>query len=179
MVGGTPPRRKTPNSRRTAKTPREDTRLPLRLRHTWLLFWPALAVWSWLLVKPNPFPELARRLSAWDDLLPFLAAKALHTGVYAALTGIGLIGGGRRWAWVVALMLAHGVLTELGQYYGDLWFDTKRTGCVRDVLVDWTGVAVGYGAWRFIRHLRPKVDPLEMSKNGEKTDREGRSEQVG
>ena len=113
-------------------------------------FWVAVAVWSWLLVKPNPFPETARTLSEWGELLPFLAAKSLHAGVYAGLTFVAAIVSTRHRTRLILFVALHGVLSELGQYYGDLWFGTGRVGCVRDVLVDWVGVAAGYGAWRVL-----------------------------
>jgi hypothetical protein len=122
------------------------------------LFWPALLIWAWLLVKPAPFPEINRTLSSWGEFLPLLAAKALHVTVYAGLTAVGLVATrGRR--WVMGVMAAHAVVTELGQYYGNLWFDTGRGGCVRDVLIDWAGVGIGrvMGKW-----VKKKTDPPEV-----------------
>lgn len=135
------------------------SRLPvLCTRYSALLFWPALLIWSWLLVKPAPFPEVTRTLSDWGELLPWLVAKCLHLSVYAGLTVAGLLAAnGRR--WVVLLMAAHGAGTEFGQHLGNEWFDTRRYGCVRDVLIDWAGVAAGAGGWAVWRGRRKKADP--------------------
>lgn len=117
-----------------------------------LAFWLALAVWSWLLVKPQPFPELSRQLSDWNELLPFLAAKSLHMTGYATLAVLAAAGWSARWRrWMVLLVVAHGPLSELAQYLGNLWLNTGRTGCVRDVIVDWVGVSAGLGIWLGVR----------------------------
>ena len=48
-----------------------------------LLFWPALAVWTWKLVEPNPVPEV---VGDWLDAPgQFLIAKSLHFSGYAYL----------------------------------------------------------------------------------------------
>lgn len=125
------------------------------------VFWSALLVWSWLLVKPNPFGDLAEKLASWYDLLPFLAAKTLHMSGYAFLTVTGLAGVTGRWRWAMAaLVIVHGPLSELAQYYGNIWYDTKRGGCVRDVIVDWVGVAIGLGVWAMVRRW---VDPARRT----------------
>jgi VanZ family protein len=123
--------------------------------HLRLAFWLALTVWSWLLVKPQPFPELSQQLFDWYALLPFLAAKSLHMTGYAALAVLAAAGwpARRRW-WMVLLVVVHGPLSELAQHLGNLWFDTKRSGCVRDVIVDWVGVAAGLGVWLGWRRVR-------------------------
>jgi hypothetical protein len=106
-------------------------------------FWLAFVTWSWLLVKPNPFPETAKELANWGDWATFLAAKFLHAGCYAVLTlWVWFCWSGRSQTvlfWIVAI---HAILSEVGQYLGSLWFDTKRFGCLRDVLIDWFGVAL-------------------------------------
>lgn len=145
-------------------------------RYALLLFWPALAVWTWLLLKPNPVPEL---IGQWDDFLKFLLAKTLHAGVYAALTVLAAVGtAARRRRWMILLMIAHGILSELGQYLGNEWYDTKRSGCVRDVLIDWAGVTAGYGLWRLVRRIWPGIELSEKVEE-KKTDRESWSEQAG
>jgi VanZ family protein len=138
------------------------------------VFWPALAVWAWLLVKPNPVPEA---IGHWDSFLKFLVAKSLHAGVYAGLTVLAVIGSpARRWG-VVLLMGSHAMLTELGQYYGNRWFGTGRGGCVRDVLIDWAGVAGGHAIWwigrRYCTNTRTEAE------DEKETDRESRSGQAG
>ena len=102
-------------------------------------FWLALLLWSWLLVKPNPFPETAKVLNEWA----FITAKLLHAGCYAVLAGwIWMWWLGRPQKLMFGLLLLHGVASEFGQHLGSTWFDTKRYGCVRDVLIDWFGVSV-------------------------------------
>jgi hypothetical protein len=129
--------------------------LKLEIWYLKLLFWSALTVWSWLLVKPSPFPELSQQLFRWNELLPFLAAKALHMTGYAALAVLAATGWSVRWRrCLILLVVAHGPLSELAQYLGNLWFDTNRFGCVRDVIVDWVGVSAGLGVWLGWRRLR-------------------------
>ncbi len=116
---------------------------PILLRTAQVGFWLALVLWSWLLIKPNPFPDTAKELENWGEWATFLAAKTLHASCYAVLT---------LWVWVCwtgrlqrrlfGLVILHGIASELGQYLGNLWFNTGRYGCVRDVLVDWFGVCV-------------------------------------
>jgi VanZ family protein len=102
-------------------------------------FWLALGVWSWLLVKPNPFPETAKELNEWA----FIAAKLLHAGCYAVLTLWVWFGwSGRVQQWLFALVVLHGVASEVGQYLGNQWYQTGRYGCFRDVFIDWFGVSV-------------------------------------
>ena len=69
-----------------------------------------------------------------------MLAKSLHAGVYAFLTVLAALLPVRRryfWAAVVVLLL-HGIGTEIGQTYVP-----SRHGCVRDVLIDWTGIGLG------------------------------------
>jgi hypothetical protein len=116
------------------------------------VFWPALLVWSWLLVKPQPFLEIAKLISSFSEFLLFLTAKTLHFSVYAGLLVLAWLSVQKRWrGWMLALLLAHGPLSELGQYYGNLWYNTNRGGCLRDVFIDWFGVALGVGVWLLAR----------------------------
>lgn len=107
-----------------------------------------LAVWTWKLLEPAPVPE---RLRLALDLagLAFLAAKFLHLTGYAVLTALGgSLVPGRRWRWAVVVFLAlHGVGTEIGQTYVP-----NRTGRVRDVVIDWAGIALG--AWALQRWVK-------------------------
>jgi hypothetical protein len=106
-------------------------------------------------VKASPFPEIARRLGDWNDLLPFLVAKTLHMSGYAFLTVVGMAGVTQPWRkWMFLVVVIHAPLSELAQYLGTEWFDTKRTGCVRDVIVDWVGVMIGCGGWAIVRRMR-------------------------
>ncbi|MBX9580807.1 MAG: VanZ family protein [Gemmataceae bacterium] len=102
-----------------------------------------LGLWTTKLLDPAPVPEdLKEGLAALD--LDFLAAKSLHAGGYAFLTVLGalIFPRDRRWRRaVVAFLMPHGAGTEAGQYLMDL----GRHGCVRDVLIDWAGIAAG--AW--------------------------------
>lgn len=111
-----------------------------------IAFWLALAVWYVLLVRPG-FPQTSAELGKLNAVLPYLVQKGLHLGVYAVLGGMAVAVFSRwRW-WVLGVVLAHGVLSEVGQYYGNLWFETHRSGDPLDVLIDWTGVAIGCGMW--------------------------------
>lgn len=122
--------------------------LPARTRLlAWAVFVPALALWTWKLLAPNPVPEPLHELLSLYDWLPFLLAKCLHLGGYAFLTALLWVAVPRRWRWAaVAFMLLHGVGTEIGQT-----FVPNRTGTVRDVVIDWFGVAVGWLAARRLR----------------------------
>lgn len=114
-----------------------------------LLFFPLLAVWTWLLVEPYPVPQVVGVVPpAWR----LVAAKILHAGVYAALTALGWVWPptpGIRWA-VVGVLLSHGAGTEIAQT-----FVPNRDGRVWDVVIDWAGVAVGLTGVRAVifRHL--------------------------
>lgn len=125
-------------------------------------FWLAMAGWYVLLVRPSK--QFTDAVADWGSQLIHLAQKGLHFGVYAAL-GVGAVAlfPRRRW-WVLGAVLAHGVLSEVGQYYGNLWFETHRGGDPVDVLIDWTGVAVGVGGWWVVKRLAagrrpPPVEP--------------------
>lgn len=117
--------------------------------HAWLghlLFWPALAVWTWKLVEPNPVPEA---VGDWLDAPgKFLVAKTLHFSGYAFLTFVLAIWvPPRRRPLVLAftLMLFHGVASELIQT-----MVPNRSGRAVDVMIDWAGILTGviFG-WRF------------------------------
>lgn len=104
------------------------------------LFVLALLLWTWLLLKPHPVPEIIAH-TLLDDV-KFVLGKLLHLCTYALLTwwGLKLFPGQRR--WLIGGMMLHGILTELGQYYGHFYYDTQRTGRVYDVLIDWCGIAL-------------------------------------
>lgn len=104
-----------------------------------------LALWTWKLVEPNPFPAVQAALSFWD-WLPYAAAKSLHAGAYGFLTLFALWLA-RRAPWsrvAVAGMALHGVGTEVAQTYVP-----GRHGCIQDVLIDWSGVAAAALLWRW------------------------------
>lgn len=125
-----------------------------------LLFWPLLVIWTWLLVRPNPIPEIVEAIpGSWR----FLAAKTLHGGTYAFMTVLGLIWttSPRGRILVVALLLMHGVGTEVTQT-----FVPNRSGEVRDVLVDWTGVLIATMVMRFSVRYRRTQRPVLATVNG-------------
>ena len=118
-----------------------------------IAFGLALAVWTVLLVRPTS-QEITSGLKEWNDILPYLVAKALHLTAYAVFAGWGLAVFGRwRW-WVVGAVAVHAIVGELGQYVGNVWFATGRVGSVVDVLIDWTGMATGCGVWWVGNRLR-------------------------
>jgi VanZ family protein len=88
---------------------------------------------------PHPVPEpLLDALGFWS-WLPLLAAKTLHFAGYAMLTALAQYAAGVRYRpLIAAVMVAHGVGTEVGQCY-----IPNRTGKVRDVVIDTAGVAAG------------------------------------
>lgn len=97
-----------------------------------------LGLWTWKLLEPNPVPEKITSQFPLD--LQFWLAKALHASAYAFLTILAAFLPVRRpyfWA-VVAVLLLHGVGTEIGQTYVP-----NRHGCVRDVVIDWFGIGMG------------------------------------
>lgn len=137
-----------------------------------VVFVPALAVWTWKLLEPNPVPEpVLNFLSVWD-FLPYLAAKTLHAGGYAFLTVLAwVIAPTAWWRWVaMGFLLLHGAGSELLQHV----LPFNRTGKVTDVLIDCFGIAVGVLVARQVspgrparrsllrRQLRLQFDPLRQ-----------------
>jgi VanZ family protein len=104
-----------------------------------------LALWTWKLLEPNPVPETVNEEIPND--LKFYVAKALHAGAYAFLTVLaGYLPVQRSFFWcVIGVLALHAIGTEIGQTYVP-----NRHGSVRDVLVDWTGIAMGLVALRSI-----------------------------
>jgi VanZ family protein len=104
-----------------------------------------LGLWTWKLLEPKPVPEAIEQQIPVD--FKFALAKSLHAGAYAFLTVLAALLPVRRpyfWA-VVATLALHGVGTEIGQTY-----IPSRHGCVRDVIIDWTGIAFGLaGLWAY------------------------------
>ena len=108
---------------------------------TFLLFLP---LWTWKLLEPQPVPEVI--LGGIGVDWRFLLAKTLHGGAYAFLMVLGVLAFPRHKWWVVALLALHGVGGEIGQTYVP-----NRHGCVRDVLIDWAGIAGGLVTLRWLR----------------------------
>lgn len=117
-----------------------------------IAFWLALAVWYVFLVRPG-FPETSAALDRVQDGLGWVVQKGLHLCVYAALAGGALVLFGRRKWWAFGGVAAHAVTSEIGQYVGNEWFQTGRHGCVQDVLIDWSGMAVAYVLWWMRRRI--------------------------
>ncbi len=121
-----------------------------------IAFWLALAVWTVLLVRPTP-QDVTAELKGWSDILPLVVAKTLHVTAYAVFAGWGLTVFGRRKWWAVGAVAVHAILGEVGQYLGNVWFATGRVGCITDVLIDWTGMAIGCGVWRVGKRLASRL----------------------
>lgn len=115
-----------------------------------LLFWPPLAVWTWLLVEPYPVPEEILKLFTGADVLKYLAAKTLHLlgNTYLTVTLAAWVPRRRRpLVLALSLIMAHGMATEIIQT-----FVPNRTGRALDVLIDWAGVWLGVlVGWRWWR----------------------------
>lgn len=113
-----------------------------------------LGIWTYLLITPQPVPEkLFDHLSWFDkEMLIFLLAKATHLCVYAGFAvGVGLLFRTNWCRWFVWIgLIVHGASTEATQYL--LRETHHRHGCIRDVLIDATGVAIGGYAGRKIAH---------------------------
>lgn len=115
----------------------------------WVLFVPAFALWTWKLLEPKPIPDPIYEFLSLYDWLPFLLAKCLHLSGYAFLTALLWVAVPRRWRWAaVVVMLLHGVGTEIGQTYVP-----NRVGNVRDVVIDWCGVAAGMAIGRGVSRM--------------------------
>lgn len=118
-----------------------------------LVFAVLLAYWTYMLLRPDPVPESVFEGVPWFDtkMLKFVLAKTLHLCSYAFMAVLGgtLVPAGRWRGVVLGLLVLHGAATELGQWVGNTYYATNRHGCIRDVLIDSTGVAVG--AWVLAR----------------------------
>lgn len=115
------------------------------------LFAVGISIWTWKLLEPKPVPEaLLWSLRSWLDILPFLLAKTLHFTGYAGLTGLLMLTLDRHWRVAVALMILHGIGTEIGQT-----FVPNRTGKVTDVLLDSCGILLGAAVTRWRSRKAP------------------------
>ncbi|CAN5143791.1 hypothetical protein BH11PLA2_BH11PLA2_41110 [soil metagenome] len=123
-----------------------------------VVFTFGMFVWTWLLLKPNPVPAVVAE-SLMGDVI-FYIGKTIHLSMYAALMFYGTFCVSiHHWKWLAGGLVAHGILSELGQYFGDLWFQTHRTGKVADVLIDTGGVLVG---WFLATRFQP-ITPSDSS----------------
>jgi hypothetical protein len=130
-----------------------------RRRAVAAVFWPLLAVWTWKLVEPNPFPETGAALGPWA----YLAAKALHGSAYAFLAAVGVLWpAGPRGRLAVAVgLLSHGAGSEIAQT-----FVPGRSGRALDVAIDWAGVLVGLAVVRYGVWCRLKGGPIFPTSRG-------------
>ena len=115
-----------------------------------IVFFIGLTIWTWLLIEPKPVPETVMELLSASDWLKFILAKLLHAAGYACLTlTLGIWLPARRMPLLLGItfMILHGVATEIIQTY------VERHGCIRDVLIDWFGIAVG--VWIGRKFWRP------------------------
>jgi VanZ family protein len=108
-----------------------------------------LALWTYELLAENPVPESVSR--AIPNEWKFWLAKGLHVAAYAFLTVLaGLLPVPRLVFWlVVALLVLHGIATEVGQT-----FVAGRHGSLRDVVLDWVGVGLGLLVLGLLRTMR-------------------------
>jgi VanZ family protein len=110
----------------------------------WLVWVVYLAAWTQALLTPIPLDQVP----ASPDLL-FVMAKCLHVTAYAVLA---ILSGWLRvpwpWRWLLlAALAAHGMATEFGQQ-----FVRTRHPSVRDVGLDWLGLAIGIAvSWKWWR----------------------------
>jgi VanZ family protein len=109
------------------------------------LFLLVLGLWSWKLLEPSPVPERVAGEIPTDA--KFILAKTAHAGAYALLTVLAAwLPIRRSYFWVVvATLAAHGIATEVGQ-----WYVPNRHGSARDVLIDWGGIGLGLLALTYL-----------------------------
>lgn len=131
-------------------TPAPGSPVPVGKARSWrllhfLLFLLFLGLWTWKLLEPNPVPEALAEQLKGD--LKLIAGKGLHACAYAFLTVLAVtLPLPQYWRWYfVGLLALHGIATEIGQT-----FVPNRTGRVYDVLIDWSGIAVGVLVWRVL-----------------------------
>lgn len=132
---------------------------PSRPKPGWLTFRAALPVglflfflglWTYEVLAENPVPEAVSR--AIPNEWKFWLAKGLHVAIYAFLTVLAYwMPVPRVLFWLVIVgLLVHGAGTEFGQT-----FTANRHGSLRDVALDWVGVAVGLALLQVGRLFRP------------------------
>jgi VanZ family protein len=107
-----------------------------------------LGVWTYLLLLPST-KEIGDLMNI-PLTRRFLAAKALHFGVYLLLAYLAAYLPRRTACW--AILAVHAVLSEVGQYYLP-----GRSGTVLDVIINLSGMLTGLlgGAWASSSPTRP------------------------
>jgi hypothetical protein len=105
-----------------------------------------LGLWTWKLLEANPVPETLTQ--GWSLDLKFLASKVLHVAAYGFLTLLAawLPVSQTRFRWVIALLMMHAIVTEIGQSYVP-----NRHGSPIDVGFDWLGIALALALLWIIR----------------------------
>lgn len=155
MGADTPP--PPPNDPPPGAIPPEGLRAGRLDLFRFVVFAAFLGLWTWKLLEPSPVPEaLTAELGAdWR----FVLAKALHATAYAFLTVLAFaLPVARRWHWLlVGLLALHGAATEIGQT-----FVPNRSGSVRDVFIDWAGVALGALACYWVRRLANSTERTSL-----------------
>lgn len=135
------------------------TRTLLRILHA-LAFVLPFATFTYLLLVPvPPQPKVP------EPWMSFVINKATHAAGFGYLTVVGYTFFRRKkWQWYsVAFMVLHAVGTEIGQSF------TGRYGCVRDVLIDWAGVAVGVAVARPVVRFLGRENPALPTPSGFRT----------
>jgi VanZ family protein len=111
------------------------------------LFFVLLGLWTWKLLEPFPVPEeIQETLLAAG--LKLVAAKTLHAVMYGVLAILAItLPAPLRWRrFFVGLLLLHAIATEIGQT-----FVPHRTGRAWDVVIDWTGIAMGLALLHLVK----------------------------
>ena len=107
-----------------------------------LIFAILMVIWTWLLLKPNPVPEMLSQ-SLLEDV-KFYLSKCVHFGTFAFLAFYGTYRmSPANWKWLWLFLFFYGIASEIGQYIGNEYFGTNRHGCIQDVLIDTGGVLLG------------------------------------
>lgn len=123
----------------------------------YLLFLTCISVWTYLLLIPDPLGEVDRMGFSWGINefsldLKFVASKTTHLIAYSFLTFLGLFLPLRpRYRLALILfILGHAVVTEIIQVSVP-----GRSGRYEDVIINWTGILIGYLANRLVRAKMP------------------------
>jgi VanZ family protein len=130
-----------------------------------VVFWGFAAIWTTLLLVPDPGRFLFLSVEVPDPLAhsPVPADKVAHASGYflfmllaAAAFNSRLVG--VRFVWLVAAGAAHGALTELAQLAVP-----ARDGSWDDFVVDVVGLGIGAMVWLLIRRVRDRRSAAQPS----------------